>query len=294
MRLFPILFSMNYVCYEIVPEVRKALEDVGFYVYEAACIRRDGSYIGRKQFMEEIKHYLEAARYTCVNHPNVEVAVVIHYDNPDIFLDKKLQHLVGEDPFINYVDAATNETSVCAFREGKMECLYQTDNMPPYAMLGHHMSLCMNDGFEMHIIPVEYKHACVYDAIFSVHERWFETINKDKNSASYLRTYQNPYNGSVVKSELYDAMCVDGTWKCQIVSGEHQGRRFLEDISRNVYEVGSILRTYDCYEIIGTDCFLLTSNGEYDDLLISLSSTKEQMNKFLDSKLCKELVTIKK
>ena len=68
----------------------------------------------------------------------------------------------------------------------------------------------------------------------------------------------------------------------------------MEDISENVSNAGSILRTYDCYEIIGTDIFLLIADGKYSDLLVSLSSTKEQMNKFLDSRLCEELVVIKK
>ena len=293
MRLFPVIFSMNYVGYEIVPEVTKALEEAGFYVFEAACARLDGSYIGREAFIKEIEGYFEAALRMRDNSPTTEVAVVIHYDNRSIFDEKRIQKLVGEDePFIDYADAMTNETSVCVFRNGVMECLYRSDNMPPFAMLGHGY-LCMNEDHCMHIVPVRYDHVFINDAILSVRERWFEAVSANGKSASYLRTYPHSYDGHIVR-KLYEALCIDGVWKCHGVSDEHLERRFMEDISENVSNAGSILRTYDCYEIIGTDIFLLIADGKYSDLLVSLSSTKEQMNKFLDSRLCEELVVIKK
>ncbi|MBR5419382.1 hypothetical protein IK110_04010 [Candidatus Saccharibacteria bacterium] len=293
MRLFPIIFSMNYVTYEIVPEVTEALEKAGFYVYEAACVQLDGSYIGFEKFLVEIRNYIAAAWHMCKNSPSTEVALVIHYDNPSIFSDKRLQKLVGNDePFINYVDAATNETSVCIFEDGEMKVLYQSDNMPPFKMLGHGF-LCMNEDYELHVVPVQYNHVYINDAILSVRERWLESVSSDGKSAVYLRTYRDSYDGSTVR-RLYEALYANDIWKCMSVPDEHQNRHFIEDISENVLNAGSVLRTYDCYEIIGTDIFLLIADGRYSDLLVSLSSTKEQMNKFLDSQLCKMLVEVKK
>lgn len=292
MRLFPVIFSMNYVGYEIVREVSKALEEAGFYVYEAECARSDGSYVGFEAFLKEIECYFEAAWNMCKNSPTTEVAVLIHYDNPSIFYDKRIQKLVGEDePFINYVDAMTNEAGVYVFRDGEMECLYRSDNMPPRAMLGHGY-LCANEDHEMRVLPVEYKHVFINDAILSVRERWLEVMSANRKSASYLRTYQNAYSGGTERI-LYEALRVDGVWKCHDVPDEHQERRFIEDVSESISNAENIIRTYDCYEIIGTNIFLLIADGKYSDLLVSLSSTSEQMNKFLDSELCKKLVTVK-
>ncbi|MBR5669801.1 hypothetical protein IKX12_01845 [Candidatus Saccharibacteria bacterium] len=285
MRMFPVFCSMNYVGGEEVPEVKTALEASGYFVYEASMMRTNDNLI------DQIEHYFKAAEYTVLNSPLTEVAVLIHYDNPaDVFNNKKVQKLFGSDPFINYVDAANQETTIYAFRNGVMERLYQAENMSPFTMLAYHDYINYGEKYKLHIVPVKYKQPCIPGSLFSACERWYEVIDKDSHRVSYLRTRRNAHNPNEPRTALYEALQSQGVWRCGLVPDRDAGRRFISDIAHGLLDPGWKTQSYECYEIIGTNSFLLLADEKSSDLLISLSSTDEEMNKLLNSKLFNELM----
>lgn len=285
MRMFPIIFSMNYVGGEEISELKTVFEAAGYFVYEASTARTNDNLV------DQIQHYIGAAEFLIKKSPLSEVAVLIHYDNPStVFNDKKVQKLLGDDPFINYVDATNQEVTIYAFRNGVMERLYQSEGMSPGRMLAYHDYVDQGEGYKMHIIPVKYRLPSTLGSLFSIRERWLEVIDRDSYRASYLRVRRNPNRPSEPKTSLFEALNSQGIWRCSYIPDSDAGRRLNSDVAHGLIDPGWKLRSYECYEIIGTNTFLLFADGEGGDLLISLSSTDEEMNKLLNSKLFNELM----
>jgi hypothetical protein len=289
MRQFPIIFSFNYVTHETVPEVDVALVKAGFLVCCASSVNRDGSYVNDEELIKRIWNNINVANEAIIDDPEVQIAVLVHFDNYNIFNDARLVKMLGRDPFVVYVHA-DQESRICAFKNGVMEEWFRaTGSITPEAIVG--CPICVNGSADrrLHVVPADFRLGCNIP-ILSVRERWLRVDNGGENRVCYFRSYRT--NNGVTVNYLYEIRKEDGVQYCVQYKDSDAGEQLLQCLSSSLAGEQTNMTVYNASEILGTNVFLLSVDGgtcKSGTFFVSLCASEEEMNNFVNSRLYREL-----